>query len=243
MDDFERSFSAQFEFFSTDKPNKCIYCGENADTKEHVPSKVFLNILPDNTRTVPACYRCNNSFSGDEAYTAILIEKYHHFFDPNYRIRPKIKTLISKKSEMSKWIDKELNAEVTLVFGSFSGSRVERILGKLAVGHATRSLGMYSFSGLLKPTKISFFFRDSENEKRISDYLGMVRIKAIPDIESNFITENLVLDSEGNAYSIWVEIEKGQYRYLIYQQDEKVVVKIVIGEFLYSTVLLTPEEE
>ena len=42
----------------------CIYCNEKADSREHLPSKVFLNIpYPENLAMVPACKDCNNSFS------------------------------------------------------------------------------------------------------------------------------------------------------------------------------------
>lgn len=56
--------------------SECVYCGAKADTREHVPSKVFLNKpYPDNLGIVPACFKCNNSFSRDELFLSILIEK------------------------------------------------------------------------------------------------------------------------------------------------------------------------
>ena len=53
----------------------CIYCGAIADTREHVPSKAFLNKpLPSDLPTLPAFRTCNNGFSGDELYTNTYIE-------------------------------------------------------------------------------------------------------------------------------------------------------------------------
>src|SRR6056297_601227 len=48
---------------------RCVYCGEKADTRDHVvPSSFFPKPKPDDLITVPACYDCNNSYSDDEEY-------------------------------------------------------------------------------------------------------------------------------------------------------------------------------
>lgn len=49
--------------------NHCIYCGQFADTKDHVPLKcLFEKPYPPNLLTVPSCQLCNQSFSKDEEY-------------------------------------------------------------------------------------------------------------------------------------------------------------------------------
>ena len=51
----------------------CVYCGQRATTSDHVPPKSFYLLpLPPNIKTVPSCYKCNNSQSKDEAYTALM---------------------------------------------------------------------------------------------------------------------------------------------------------------------------
>lgn len=53
----------------------CCYCGGYADTVDHVPSKVFLDEpYPDNLPVVPCCRKCNEEFSLDEEYVAVLLE-------------------------------------------------------------------------------------------------------------------------------------------------------------------------
>ncbi|MDN2606904.1 hypothetical protein OB917_27830 [Klebsiella variicola] len=53
----------------------CVYCGGIPETREHVPSKVFLDApLPENLSVVGACRKCNNGFSSDEEYVACLLE-------------------------------------------------------------------------------------------------------------------------------------------------------------------------
>lgn len=47
----------------------CLYCKETATTKDHVPPKSLLEKpFPNNLLTIPACKRCNQSFSLDEEY-------------------------------------------------------------------------------------------------------------------------------------------------------------------------------
>lgn len=60
----------------TNKKEKlCIFCGETADSREHVFAKCFFNKpYPNNMMTVPTCQTCNQSFSIDEQYLFYLIE-------------------------------------------------------------------------------------------------------------------------------------------------------------------------
>lgn len=54
--------------------DECIYCGETATTRDHVPSKLLLERpLPNNLKTVPCCLRCNRGFSLDEQYFWVLL--------------------------------------------------------------------------------------------------------------------------------------------------------------------------
>src|SRR5580700_2734927 len=74
--DLEASNMQQLANFGDDG-NKgwCIFCGGPEETRDHVPSRVFLDQpYPDNLPVVPACHRCNTSFSADEEYLACLIE-------------------------------------------------------------------------------------------------------------------------------------------------------------------------
>jgi hypothetical protein len=66
----------QIKDFADDRNKaRCVYCGGLDETRDHVPSRVFLDEpLPENLPVVPACIACNNSFSRDEEYLACLIE-------------------------------------------------------------------------------------------------------------------------------------------------------------------------
>jgi len=48
---------------------RCVYCGESATTRDHVPAKRLLEEpLPPNLRTVPSCEGCNIAYGRDEEY-------------------------------------------------------------------------------------------------------------------------------------------------------------------------------
>lgn len=55
--------------------DRCVFCGENADTREHIFAKCFFDRpYPNNLPTIPSCRKCNNSFSLDEQYLMYLID-------------------------------------------------------------------------------------------------------------------------------------------------------------------------
>jgi len=55
---------------------KCSFCNDDATTKDHTPSRNWLEKpYPDNLFTIPACLKCNRSFSLDEEYFLnVLVE-------------------------------------------------------------------------------------------------------------------------------------------------------------------------
>jgi hypothetical protein len=53
---------------------ECVFCGQTATTRDHVPPKgVFLDPLPTDIVTVPACATCNHSTKLDDEYFRVLI--------------------------------------------------------------------------------------------------------------------------------------------------------------------------
>lgn len=53
----------------------CAFCGGETESRDHVPSKVFLDKpYPEQLPVVPSCNDCNNGFSIDEEYLACLLE-------------------------------------------------------------------------------------------------------------------------------------------------------------------------
>lgn len=53
----------------------CSYCDKPADTRDHIIPKGFLEKpYPENLPTIPACARCNQSYSLDEEYCIYLAD-------------------------------------------------------------------------------------------------------------------------------------------------------------------------
>jgi hypothetical protein len=58
------------------KERECLFCRQKAQSKDHIPSKNLLEKpYPKNLLTIPACIKCNQSFSEDEEYFLnVLVE-------------------------------------------------------------------------------------------------------------------------------------------------------------------------
>jgi len=82
----------------------CIYCGKAPDSREHVPSKVFLDEpYPTNLPVVPSCIECNNKFSKDEVYVACLLEcVLRGSADIDKLNRKKIQRILTEKKKLQR---------------------------------------------------------------------------------------------------------------------------------------------
>jgi hypothetical protein len=53
-----------------------LYCGSQADSKDHVPPKLLLERpFPPNLYTVPSCHSCNTGFAKDEEYFLVAMSQ------------------------------------------------------------------------------------------------------------------------------------------------------------------------
>jgi hypothetical protein len=78
------------------RANACIYRGAQPGSKDHVPSRVFLDEpYPPGLPTVAACENCNAGFSLDEQYLACFLEcVLCGSIDPAQLKRPKVKRVL-----------------------------------------------------------------------------------------------------------------------------------------------------
>src|SRR5262245_36127379 len=94
----------QFPNYGDDR-NKgwCVFCGGPVETRDHAPSRVFLDEpYPENLPVVPSCQDCNRSFSLDEEYLACLIECARTGSVDKARIaRPKIAKTLERKVSLA----------------------------------------------------------------------------------------------------------------------------------------------
>ena len=118
--------------------SECIYCGAEAKTREHTPSKVFLvKPYPGDLPIVPACFKCNNSFSRDELFIAILIEKLKiNYYGPRYHPSDEIVARLSANAKIVSEIDKGIRSNDLAKFDE----PIKNVTIKLAIGHAVYEL-------------------------------------------------------------------------------------------------------
>jgi len=118
--------------------NGCIYCGGPEETRDHIPSRIFLDSpLPENLPVVGACWSCNNGFSRDEEYVACLIEAViAGSTDPEHMRRPRVANVFRRAPALRARIERAKSSQNGRVQFGVEPNRVRNVLLKLARGHA-----------------------------------------------------------------------------------------------------------
>jgi hypothetical protein len=118
--------------------SRCVYYAANADSRDHTPPKLLLRKpFPVNYRTVPACVRCNASWSLDEEYLRVTLAVVS--FEPDLINENEeggyIDRILSKKPFLDDRITNSLNPEDDgRVSFSPELDRLHRIFAKIACG-------------------------------------------------------------------------------------------------------------
>ena len=116
----------------------CPFCGRNADSRDHIPSKNLLEKpFPVNLLTIPLCQKCNSSFSLDEEYFLnVLVEICDN---PTLLSKKKKGGSIYKARERSKGLKKRIEdslikAEDGKIYFKSETNRIKRVIEKNAFG-------------------------------------------------------------------------------------------------------------
>jgi len=221
------------------KPSGCIYCGSTADTREHVPSKVFLlEPYPDNLPTVPACKECNNNFSKDEEYVACCVEVLRSIVN-NQTVNEKVRTILNEKPHLCELVCSQITDNGSEIELSFDRKRIERILEKMAVCLAGFEFDQLSFSDIQETW---FDFATNITEVFKGKFISPHYSKVFPEISSRFSSDycTFFISNHDDAVVLmdWIEVQENQFRYQVTVEDDCVSVKMVISEFLFARVLL-----
>ena len=231
---------------------QCVYCGEVADSREHSPSKVFLKKpFPVDLPVVPACKKCNNSFSQDELYTKAFLQFFEEYLYENITATVDItrKEVRDAKERMMSIIElKQIEIDY----------RITRILTKLAICHSVFELteGYYSDTWHGVPESVLYTFRPYLTDDQITDWCSFVPLndKILPRIGSRVFERIHVIETTMKsandlsnlkvsfAVMDWSDIQDGKYRYVCWLEEAKIKVKIVIDEFLFAEVVFAPSK-
>ena len=214
----------------------CTYCGAEPDSRDHVPSRVFLDKpYPENLPVVESCSKCNKKFSVDEEYLACFLEcVIQDTTEPNENFREKIANTLQLKPSIRKRISKSKNIdEYNNVIWQPEIERVKNVVLKLARGHIAYELGIQHFEEpiVLDMLPIPLFSKEqltsfnSQDDKQHSLH---------PEIGSRAFIN--LLTGNPTAYENWFTVQNGLYRYTLGQSNGD-WVKFVISEYLACRVV------
>lgn len=231
----------------------CIYCGEEANTREHIPSKVFLSRpFPENLAIVPACSNCNNSFSNDELFLSLLIERLKcRSFTVNYAVSEDMESRQNQNERLVNDIDEAIeNGRLDEL-----ENKILRILHKLAIGHAVYELAE---GYCIKDGKISYSFVDRMSLEEVDDFTLPYNItnEPLPEVGNRVFDRILILELQSEALVDseervlvplilldWVDVQDEKYTYTCYKFGDYIEVKMIINDYMYVKVVLQKEAQ
>lgn len=221
-------------FFDERAKGMCAYCGSPSDTRDHVPSKVFLDKpYPENLAVVCACEECNNGFSADELYVACLLESIvagsvdrveRDQIQKRLKASPNLAHRISK----SRVVDQDGQ-----VWWRPEIQRLRNVVVKLARGHAAF---WYSEPQLGQPSSVHFAPVPSLAPGDLAEFGSLPRGGLLPEIGSRAFHEagiagGRVVGQEGT----WQSVQEGRYAYAV-SHSFGIQVRFVLRDYLACTV-------
>lgn len=209
----------------------CSYCGASHASRDHVPSRVFMDTpYPKNLPVAESCLECNNGFSADEEYLACLIEcVVHGTTEPTKKFRKKIATILKKKPSIAARIEKgkQIDRNSTIHWQP-ELDRVKKVILKLARGHIAYEIGVQHTE---EPSALEIIPIPSMNEYQLNNFnnLDTDEPGLYPEIGSRaFIS---IIEGGQTAYENWHIVQDGRYRYAVGQSSGD-WVKLVLSEYL-----------
>lgn len=201
----------------------CIYCGKNADTREHCPPRSFLKEpYPPDLKVLPACSECNNDFS-----------KYENKF-------LSLMNNLEKGSE-----DDSTDRDILLMkIDHILPNYARNVLEKVAMGHAIYQLSD-GFKDMIedKPT-IDFLLKSQVSQDQWNELQHPVIIDVIPELGSRESDSVFVIAKRSADTSVslpiclvdWTDVQQNVYKYISYLSGDRIVVKMILRNVLYVQV-------
>jgi hypothetical protein len=201
----------------------CVYCSGMADTREHCPPKSFLKEpYPDNLTLIPACRKCNNSFSKAERKFKLLMDNLENNINDE-RTTEDIQHLVTKH-----------------ILPDYA----RMVLYKVAIGHSAYMLSTgFGESHPIENVDILFAIKNQCSQKEWENFQDLTLIDTIPELGSRASDRCLLVKSVGDdsfrmVVFDWINVQDGIYKYLPYHDEKNISVKMVIRDLLYVKVSL-----
>lgn len=210
--------------------NMCSYCGEKAETKDHVPSRVLLDEpLPENLPIVPCCLKCNNDFSLDEEYFACAIEcAQRGTTEINKLKREKVITILSRKKALQQEIENSFIVQNGERMLQVERDRFLNVIIKLAKGHAKFENSEPRIENPYKIWMNSIVFM---SESDIDTFLTPMPYNILPEVGSRAL-HNILFQNDRRVFPNWIIVQDRIYQYLVTPNIGLYFVRILICDYL-----------
>ena len=213
----------EFDFMK----GKCIYCGNDGNTGDHVPSKVFYHMTKNiNTPKVCCCRECNDRFSRDEEFVAFSID----WLSNKLQDTPlKTKTLQYLDFHGCHAFD-AIKESVKNINDLSNNERFQVVFEKLAAGHLwiDRQLLTIGVAPSISFEQSNMFSGNSIDLLDAIDDINLGDVNAIMEISSEDGEPEKQIAMRINEY----EQEGADYKYCISESKDGWLVEIIIRNFL-----------
>lgn len=223
----------QIKTFSDERYEyNCSYCGGETGTRDHIPSKVFLDEpYPENLPVVPACDICNQDFSLHEEYIACLIESAKGGTTEIDKLkREKIKRIFKQKPLLQKRIEESKFEENGIIYFKAEEERLRKVIVKLVKGHAKFEYSQPQFE---EPQHLWANALGSLTQEQLNDFLSVKKsaIDKVPEIGSRAF-HRVLISEQFIVQEKWIEVQERNYSYLTEDLGDSIRVKLIIRMFL-----------
>ena len=219
----------------------CVHCGGPPETRDHAPSKIFLDEpYPSNLPVAPCCANCNEGFSLDEQYVACLVEcVLHGSTDPGKLSRKRIAKTLNADQALRARIERSRNEGLpfgegeTIVDWRPEESRVRNVVLKLARCHAAFELNEPK---LEEPDHCFFASLTALNAEQRDAFETVPNggFGVWPEVGSRSM-QRLIAPSQSYVGG-WLHVQDGRYRYMA-AFEGSVMIRGVLSEYLAFQVL------
>ena len=207
----------------------CAFCSGETGTSDHCPSRVFLDDpYPENLPVVPACRKCNASFSLHEEYFACLISCIiAGSTNPDAMPREKTKRILSEKPFLRARIEQARSVSDGRTIFTPDQERISAVVIKLAQGHALYELHE---SCARQPDNFSCVPLELMSDQERFDFENPRGSAVWPEVGSRAMQRLVAVDRDASP-SGWLDVQPGRYRFHA-SIGNGVEIRIVIHEYI-----------
>lgn len=162
----------------------CAFCGCSSETKDHVPSKCFLDKPhPQDLPIIPCCYRRNHGFSLDEEYVSCMIDCMKAgTASPSHIKREKTRKSLLHNPKLQERINAQIRYFGGVLLYNIEEERFKKVFRKLAFGHLAFENDTLAWES---PYSISIKLLSEMSDFQRDDFFPPYRGKLLPEVCSH----------------------------------------------------------